>query len=893
MRKKYLSALLFGALLMTSAGTFTSCKDYDDEINDLQEQIDKLATKEDMEAKLTQMQTAIDEAKKAAEESKETAEKALEAANNAGSTEEVAKLKEEIASLTERIESLEAAKIDINELKAEIESMVEGEVKEQLDVLNEKISSIEKKVEDLTGYTLQMVTSVDIQENSKAGFDTHLDLNYSRIEKVTLPNGKTTTSYKFGEGLSGEFTVAKDQVYTIKDYMLASIAPVNAVVSDDMVSLQDSKGDNINKYVTYTAEDYNELLTRSTSNGLRKIGVQLKNDVDFEEFHKVVRGWPEEGPVPPTDWKEYVAYALGVSDIEKGRTVTSTYEMEINVDVEEPAQEINKNSYISSEAGLFTQTIDQYSYAQDRPAEYWEENAYVTKLGAPLYIKVGSKFDTDTPWDKGGRVMASYVVVDYNNSNLSNTDKAAIKTLSFTGDFDKVLNNNVFELVISGSNSGIVVPLKLTTIDYTGVIEEHVIWVKASEEKVAAQAKYTVTPEYYVSNPKQYVPTSAISEFKVPTNASTFSLDMTIGEANHTDANVITVNKASIGSLTNYFTFFSDAACTNNVAWNKASYAKFTHVVNLNAMKEGTTYTGKVNFYDANGTYISTIQIDITKVLPTVAPSYLSFKTNALNGNVLTVYPEPYNGKGVFNMDKAFNGIDNSDIINFEFTSSAIGNNAVLGMTQISNINPAIIGSDKTFASKIQYNYGKIEYQPVGVGVPTIEDYKVTFKEFELKFGCLPQDTKIAWTVEPTVYYKEKAIVCPLIDEEKHTYANFIKATDPYGLNINVFDSNKKDNELDWSVWAPWMLTSNGVTVELVTNGDKVNEFFTATIKEVSRDIEGNWLAGNVYGLVLEPTSSEVVLTGDVKTTVNIKFNDILGHSVVKTLEFTMKKDRN
>ena len=32
MRKKYLSALLFGALLFASAGTFTSCKDYDDDI---------------------------------------------------------------------------------------------------------------------------------------------------------------------------------------------------------------------------------------------------------------------------------------------------------------------------------------------------------------------------------------------------------------------------------------------------------------------------------------------------------------------------------------------------------------------------------------------------------------------------------------------------------------------------------------------------------------------------------------------------------------------------------------------------------------------------------------------------------------------------------------------
>ena len=43
MRKKYLSALLFGALLFASAGTFTSCKDYDDDINNLQEQIDKVA----------------------------------------------------------------------------------------------------------------------------------------------------------------------------------------------------------------------------------------------------------------------------------------------------------------------------------------------------------------------------------------------------------------------------------------------------------------------------------------------------------------------------------------------------------------------------------------------------------------------------------------------------------------------------------------------------------------------------------------------------------------------------------------------------------------------------------------------------------------------------------
>ena len=42
MNKKFLSAILFGAMLATSAGTFVSCKDYDDDIENLQGQIDGL-----------------------------------------------------------------------------------------------------------------------------------------------------------------------------------------------------------------------------------------------------------------------------------------------------------------------------------------------------------------------------------------------------------------------------------------------------------------------------------------------------------------------------------------------------------------------------------------------------------------------------------------------------------------------------------------------------------------------------------------------------------------------------------------------------------------------------------------------------------------------------------
>ncbi len=53
MRKKYLSALLFGALLFASAGTFTSCKDYDDDINGLRTEITDLKSAiDELQAKI-------------------------------------------------------------------------------------------------------------------------------------------------------------------------------------------------------------------------------------------------------------------------------------------------------------------------------------------------------------------------------------------------------------------------------------------------------------------------------------------------------------------------------------------------------------------------------------------------------------------------------------------------------------------------------------------------------------------------------------------------------------------------------------------------------------------------------------------------------------------------
>ena len=95
MNKKFLSAILFGALMVTSTGTFVSCKDYDDDIENLQGQIDNLATKSDVEAKLSQLQAALDAAK----------------AESSANAADIAALEKEVASMMAKVEAAIEAEI--------------------------------------------------------------------------------------------------------------------------------------------------------------------------------------------------------------------------------------------------------------------------------------------------------------------------------------------------------------------------------------------------------------------------------------------------------------------------------------------------------------------------------------------------------------------------------------------------------------------------------------------------------------------------------------------------------------------------------------------------------------------------------------------------------------
>lgn len=83
MKRKLFSAILFGALLTASTSGLTSCKDYDDDISNLQSQIDKLATADQLSAKVSEMQAAISAAQSAAEAKAAAAQTVADAAKAA------------------------------------------------------------------------------------------------------------------------------------------------------------------------------------------------------------------------------------------------------------------------------------------------------------------------------------------------------------------------------------------------------------------------------------------------------------------------------------------------------------------------------------------------------------------------------------------------------------------------------------------------------------------------------------------------------------------------------------------------------------------------------------------------------------------------------------------
>ena len=329
MKRKYLSALLMGVLTLSSVSTFTSCKDYDDDISNLQGQIDKLATADQLSQKVEELRalissnksditslqselakkTTLEEVKAvladyATKEYVDAADKTLQDAIDALKTGDIAKLKEDVvkaqAAADKAADDAKAANAEIVETlktlatKTELTTAAEAAQK-AIEALESKNAEDLKKAQDAITETLKSyATKSDVEDGDKKTLESLASTIKNASDALTLANANKQAIADaldiLGKGYSKENTVAaaieaiKGQIGTPNkklgtlDSRLAAIESVlNGVKDDDtklglatkVTNIENQLRDIIGEYTTMvTAVDLYKTDANRWSNGL-------------------------------------------------------------------------------------------------------------------------------------------------------------------------------------------------------------------------------------------------------------------------------------------------------------------------------------------------------------------------------------------------------------------------------------------------------------------------------------------------------------------------------------------------------------------------------------------------------------------------------------------------
>lgn len=875
--------------MVSSTGTFVSCKDYDDDIDNLQEQINKLATKEDMTSQIATLQAALDAAKTEAAAAKASAEQAVAKANSAESTAteaEKAAAQAALDAANAKAEAIKAAQDEVAKVKAELEAAIDSKFEAEKEALAKTISELTETVTKLTGLTTDMITSIDLQ--TAEGFTTQLDLNYYQIADNKTWGGKT--SYTFGKDMEGSFTVSAGEIFANPASLLVSVAPANAALPAEILSIVDSEGTSINDYINLTSSSYTDKLykgARAASNGLYTVTAELKKDADKKAFAKLL----DDGKTTSDKKsdKKYVAFAVAAT--KENRTVTSTYDVTIQSTTNSitKAIEIDTRSTIKSsiaEEGTLKKWNGYNGGKPETTATPNNEYCYPVVDGEAFTIKVASKADAVATETATSKVLASYVVVDIDNGALSTTDKAAIKSLTITGDVNKVSKENVFNIAIGGTYSkGVVVPLKVVTIDYTGEETTNVVWVKAGgSSEVAQTVSYIITPNAKVADPITYA-YEQIQKFTIPAGYASYELS-------------IVDKEDGINFNGNLLSFYEDAKgdkASNDPA--KVAYAKFATTVNLQALKDNKVYEGTVKFFDKEGTFLSQSVVKVQKVLPTVLPEGFSIKTNQLDAQgVYNCYlvpnswtadkTTPNTNTGTMAMSHVFN-YGKAAAADYEITFAGAKkdknkdvDNTVTGDKSLTVAN-SYIDNKTQHTTTVVYNYGAISSEKKD---GKFIDYTVDAASFPTVFNCIYN------YVTPTYSWRWATLAdLDLKATDKLPYKTTLTyGTNSYGATVPTADVfakyikgvSSRDGQYSAFLSAPYENSLKIKEAHLVSNGNKeVDEYFNVEITADGNDIKG---------FTATSVSNETNPTAAVASTLKVTVYDMYGHEYVIELPMTV-----
>ena len=247
MNKKFMNALLFSAALL-SAGVVTSCKDYDDDIDELRELINQNATLgETLQTQLNTLQSAAQAAQTAADNAAAEAKAAAAAANEAKAQAAAAQSAAEQA----KADAIAAAAADLEAYKAEVTELLGA--KADATALDELDSRLAQELADLAG-KIEGIES-GLADEITSALDVRITSNTKEINNIkdllaTLTAGATdlevqkATLENYAELLSenglqaditevsGRIDDAVTEINTLKSKVEANTTDLNAAKAD-------------------------------------------------------------------------------------------------------------------------------------------------------------------------------------------------------------------------------------------------------------------------------------------------------------------------------------------------------------------------------------------------------------------------------------------------------------------------------------------------------------------------------------------------------------------------------------------------------------------------------------------------------------------------------------
>ena len=913
MKRKYLSALLMGVLTLSSVSTFTSCKDYDDDINSLQEQVNKAALSSDVEALKTQVTNAATSAQNAAT-------KAEEALTKAGANEtEIAKVKElattngtDVAkaltnaanaatdaanaatAATAAQDSANAALTqiagldkDLKKLALNAQSHVTAtQLKNSLDslsdVINEATSdSIAKLTKIVNGYKgginalYTAVTQVSLvgswlEDNGNSLYNGDCDL--------TFKTGTIGANYTFGakekDNKDGEHSAdpkksyVKDASINFPSEFLVRINPVNAKITPDMIKLIDSKGNDLDKLVKVVdVEKFDNLLTttRASETGLWTVKVQLQDGVKIKDD-----GLKADG--------NHILYAVAVNNTaSQAETVADA-----------------ASRYVVSTYDLTVQGTEPYVGATDlgdvqvkAESKDWKSvSSLKPNTGAtdPIYAANGE--NVLVSFKNLSNVDRFYVVRDDNNAGESEASELnAWKSYEYQGLNQVVAVENglgvgTLNIKINGQ-VGDEVQFRIFAVNYDGTLVEQK--GRPFRVYVGAQSTTTSVAGNLVATGQQAMATDWLPISGSLKNGG--SLPTTVQ---------VTVNNVKINANVVYA---KDNEGHSADANSKIKFAKFSvNADDLTKWADGATATGTIK--DGENVTVNTISVSLTKVMPTAestkALMKYSWKDNQLNNGVYTAYLYPENDAwqssvtvptGYKDMNLAINGLNTNFVISIanaqlksengkSYYKNALNVTATPWKVEVNNAKDdagvALIDNETKHETTIGYNYGKIS------SVNPTQDYIVNVETVQTVFAC-PLNTAAqtyAWAQVPAVYGTNGHVVTPAKDVNVLTYGS----TETVVTNIftNLIAHNSFDNTVFGGKLSDVAAKYVKIEAKLISNGSKLEDYYTATVTN---------------GVItFHQQSAATNPTADVASTLVLTMTDAFGHKNVYELPFTVKR---